>query len=512
MTIMEDDEPLMDTYFVNRMFRFAADLTMIIFFLLVLLVYLFCPPEELEYIVDDERTAAVIAFAVSTFSAVAVHAAFAVWHKETGKISGIVYAGLMVMIMSALANGFLAYAPTYVVVDPVTRSRVFIIRWCEWVPCAGLMTFLCDAVHVPKSKTALRKAIWVSTGQSLACVFGLVAPFLPGPVTWGIGLVSAISLFFPIFPRLVDKFRVSSRARKGKSFSEIERYNRHRFSFQLLLVCAILWLFLVVLFFLNAYIHVFTPEDHFLRPYPLAMYSDVIFDVVSKSQYMRYIVDAHKLVFHSEGLAQRQLIELRRLMSALWESSSDMIILSVRHEMKCLTLFSPGFSVLLSGAPNDRIHSQKALVLEIQLEASTFEEAFRETDIVAMVQQGDTSLIKEAYFIDSTEFSFDTLQQSHKRHPIDPRSIEARTAHRLVRETWSTLRVPEATIIKPLLCDFDRLDGSTCHCEMKVIPHDENGMIAVVRDVTERVLRVEADRKAEAESLKRQKEAHSVRF
>jgi hypothetical protein len=45
---------------------------------------------------------------------------------------------------------------------------------------------------------------------------------------------------------------------------------------------------------------------------------------------------------------------------------------------------------------------------------------------------------------------------------------------------------------------------------MKVLPHDENGMIAVVRDVSERVRRFEAERKAESEALKRQKEAQSV--
>jgi hypothetical protein len=287
----------------------------------------------------------------------------------------------------------------------------------------------------------------------------------------------------------------------------MERYNRHRFSYQLMLICSTLWTVLVLMYLANAYIHRRLPQGHFFRSHPLAMYTDITFDVLAKSLYMRQIVEAHKLIFHSEGLAQRQLLELRRLMSALWESSSDMIVLSIRHELKCLTLFSPGFSALLSGSPFNRV--QKALVLEIHLGGNSHEHAFEDND-VTVLKEYDLSLIKNAYFIDSTDFNFETLQKSSIRHTLDPESSEAKIAYRLVHDTWSALKIPESKVNKLLPCDFDRVDGSTCHCEMKVLPQDENGMIAVVRDVSERVRRFAAERKAESEALKRQKEAQSV--
>jgi hypothetical protein len=122
-------------------------------------------------------------------------------------------------------------------------------------------------------------------------------------------------------------------------------------------------------------------------------------------------------------------------------------------------------------------------------------------------------MVKEAYYIDSADFSFETLHESNIRNQLlDPESLEVRMANRFMQETWSTLKDPENKVNKLIPLDFDRGDGSTCHCEMKVLPHDEIGMIAVVRDVTERVRRFEAERKAEAEALKRQKESQSVRI
>ena len=503
----DSDDALMDTYYVNRLFRNAANLTTLVFFGLLLLVFLVSPRGELEYLVDSERTVAAVACAISMLSAMVVIVAFMFWQRETGKISGVVYAGLVVMVLSMLANGILAFAPTYVVLDPVTKSRVFLVRWCEWIPCAALMTFLCDAALIPKSNSAFKEMVVVSILQSVACLFGIIAPFLPGHKSWFFFLLCALVTFYPIFPRLWCKYLVFRRIRRGITVAEIERYNRHRFSYELLLVCAVLWTFLVVIYFLNAYVHVFLPEDHFLRAYPLAMYSDVVFDVLSKSVYMRQVIDAHKLVFHSEGVAQRQLNDLRRLMSALWESSSDMIILSIRHERKCLTLLSPGFSELLVGSPYYRI--QKALILEIQIEAPSLEQAFRKS-YNRLRDEDYATLIKEAYFVDSTEFNFDNLEESNNYNHLGPETVEAKIAYRLVRETWSSLYSPETKVNELLPCDFDRTDGSTCHCEMKVIPHDDNAMIAVVRDVTERVRRFEAERMVESEALKRQKEAQSV--
>mmetsp|Transcript_126436 Transcript_126436/g.354044 ORF Transcript_126436/g.354044 Transcript_126436/m.354044 type:complete len:962 (+) Transcript_126436:88-2973(+) len=500
-------EPLMATYRVNKMFPIAANMCAVVFVALLYCVYSITPIEEWEYLPDSERTVALVAFAVSAMSSLTVFISFMCWQHEFGKVSGIVYAGLVVMLISVTTNGILAFAPTVVKVDATINTRVFLVRWCEWIPTAGLMTFLCDAVDVPRSKEAMRKAVIYSLCQSISCIFGLVFPFCPGVLSWCTAMVFSVAFYLPIFPRLRFKFRIFHATPKGNSFSEMERYNRHRYSYELMLLCSIVWTFLVFAYFVNALVHCILPEDHAFRPYSLAMYVDCTFDVLAKALYMRQIVDTHKAVFQSEGLAQRQLVDLRTLMSALWGSSSDMIVLSIQHELKCLTLFSPGLSGILKGCQEDAAHEdssqQMALVLELERD---FENVFDYQDDFKSYALGR---IKQAYHIDATEVCFDTFHEASIDDHVDPQSFAVQIAANLVKEAWRSGKAPTKTSSSLVPYDFQRPDGSQCNCEMRVLPHAENGMIAVVRDVSERFRRFEAERKAEAEALRRQKESQS---
>lgn len=500
-------EPLVGTYRVNKMFPIAANMTAATFVLLVCLVYKITPRENWEYIADGERTVAGIAFTVALMTLFMALASFVFWKHEVGKVSGIAYAGIVVITISMITNAILAFAPTVVMEDPIIHSRVFLVRWCEWIPCAGLMTFLCDAVDVPRSKQAMRKAVLYSLCQSVSCVFGLVFPFCPGIISWSISMTMAVITWMPIFPRLNYKYQIFKATPRGTSFVEMERYHRHRYSFELMLLCAIIWSFLVVAYAANACAHLLLPVGHPFRPYSLAMYVDAAFDVMAKSLYMRHIMDTHKAIFQAEGLAQRQLAELRRLMSALWGSSSDLIILSIKHELKCLALFSPGFATLLTGQ-QDRSNGaakSKALVLEYERRVQSFED-FLQQDIKA---GNDLGMIRQAYHIDSMDLDFGTFQDASIDDQVDPTSFKVEIAEKLIHEAWGFLNdPPKDSALLP--SDFIREDGSQCNCEMKVLPHAENGMIAVVRDVSERFRRFEAERKAEAEALKRQKESQSV--
>ncbi len=504
------NEPMVGTYRVNRMFPRAANLTAVSFVALLYFVYKITPVEQWEYLPDGERTVAGIAFAIAAMSLLMVLASFVVWRHELGKISGIVYAGLIVMGISMITNGILAFAPTIVMIDPILHSRVFLVRWCEWIPCAGLMTFLCDAVDVPRSKEAMRKAVIYSLCQSVSCVFGLVFPFCPGIISWSCSMFCAVATFMPIFPRLHQKYQIFKATPKGSSFMETERYHRHRYSYELMVLCAIIWTVLVVAFMMNAYVHVTLPIGHPFRPYSLAMYVDAGFDVLAKFLYMRHIMDTHKAVFQSEGLAQRQLAELRRLMSVLWSSSSDLIVLSIKHELKCLTLFSPGFSALLCQQQDNSkaVVKQKAMVVEFERQPVESFDDFLQPDLTV---GDDLGTIRQAYHIDSMDLNFDTLQDASLDDHVQTTSFKVEIAQKLIHDAWGFLKHPPKDSSPLLSSDFDREDGSKCNCEMKVLPHAENGMIAVVRDVSERFRRFEAERKAEAEALKRQKESQSVR-
>jgi len=59
-----------------------------------------------------------------------------------GRFSGVVSAALTVLMISLSTNALLAWGPSLVVLDPFTRCRVFLWRWCEWVVLAGLLTLM----------------------------------------------------------------------------------------------------------------------------------------------------------------------------------------------------------------------------------------------------------------------------------------------------------------------------------------------------------------------------------
>jgi hypothetical protein len=495
--------PLMATYRVNKMFHFAANTFAVVFMALLYIVYRITPEEEWQYLPDSERIVALVAFGISGMSSLMVITSFFFWRNEFGKISGIVYAGLVVMLISMVTNGILAFAPTVVKVDGIIHTRVFLVRWCEWIPAAGLMTFLCDAVDVPRSKEAMRKAALYSLCQSISCIFGLVFPFCPGIFSWCIAMWFSFAFFVPIFPRLIFKYRVFLASPAGNTFAEMERYSRHRHSYELMLVCAMLWSFLVFVYFVNAAVHCTLPVGHLFRLKSMAMYVDCTFDVLAKTIYMRQIVDTHKAVFQSDGLARRQLLELRTLMSAVWGSSSDMIVLSIQHELKCYTLFSPGLAELLQeGQQNLGSDEQLALVLELERKESG--DGYGEDLMPCTLGQ-----IQKAYHIDASRVCFDRFHEASIDDHVDPKSFEAHIALNLIHEAWRSQKEPDKASSSLVAYDFHRLDGTKCNCEMKVLPHAENGMI-VVRDVSERFRRFEAERKAESEALRRQKESQSV--
>ena len=502
------NKPLMSTYRVNRMFPIAANIAAVVFVFLLYFVYRITPVEEWQYLPDSERLVATIAFSIAAMSTTTVVITFIFWRHETGRVSGIVYAGLVVMIISMTTNGILAFAPTVVKNDPIIYSRVFLVRWCEWIPCSGLMTFLCDAVDVPRSKKAFRTALMYSLCQSVSCVFGLIFPYCPGVISWSIAIFWSCAAWAPIFPRLHYKYKIFRATPKGGSFAEMERYNRHKYSYELMLLCAMLWSFLVFAYFANGYAHVMLPEGHFLRPYSLAMYVDAAFDVMAKSLYMRQIMDTHRAVFESEGLAQRQLVELRRLMSVLWSSSSDMIVLSIKHELKCLTIFSPAFAGILTGQNPTSAAEERALIIEFERD---FTDELFPQDQDDLPKVPSLGRIDKIYHIDSTDVAFDSHQEASAEARVEPDSFKAEIASNIVKEAWSFILDPPKDGSPLLPYDFDRPDGVRCSCEMKVVPHAENGMIAIVRDVSERFRRFEAERKAEAEALRRQKESQSVR-
>ena len=171
---------------------------------------------------------------------------------------------------------------------------------------------------------------------------------------------------------------------------------------------------LVFLYFVNFVIHTMLPYGHFLRYPPLSMCCDTISDVFSKVFYTHAIMEAHVSVFSSEVRTVRQLNELKQLMSVLWVSSSDVIVISTQSEDgRSTTMLSPSFLDLVGANASSEMKDKCgtiALVIELDIDEISHSEP----------------TARAAYYVDTT-FSGDVYRDQIEQTILAAENISAHT-------------------------------------------------------------------------------------
>jgi hypothetical protein len=512
------ESPLIDVVESDRIFRKAAALSVCVWLSLLVAVYAITPSDEWGYLQGPEREAAAFAcyvLIVSLFfvwinplGVMWVHGNVNGLGRSSNKGSGILVAAMAAQCTAIATNALLAWAPTVVRVDTITGARVFLIRWCEWVPLAGLMTFLAEAVDLPREKSGNRAQIYSALRQSLSCFCGLLFPFCPNAYMWGTCIAISWWSFLGIFPRVWTKRQRFLRTPRGRSLVEMEHYDRVAFAYYLVLSCSVVWTVLVVFFMSNwLFIRFLFPDDltHWLRQPHLAMILDTSFDVLSKAICMKLIVDVHRMVYDEDGRPRRQLEELRGLTTILWDSVSDAVVISVRYADKTTTMFNPTFQTMVGGGLPSSVAQRSTLVLILE-SASNCEEitgpsaAYYADSAYKYMPQRDAAT---AGLSSPTDLNIDNLPTL------------ALDSH-LVKEAWGIFSaawdsMSDSTNTRQLsVHPMRRADGEDLSCELKVSTNSENSRIVVVRDVTERYRRFEAERRAHVESLARQQDARAI--
>jgi len=491
-------EPILkDAEKVDKTFPKAALFTVVFYSVLISATYYFTPMEEWEYLEGGEQQAAALAFVVLTVT-ILVQLMHICVGSEASDLSGVMIAALTVMVIAMITNFLMAFGPTVVTFDKFTNARVFLTRWCEWVPLAGLMTYLSEAVDIPNTRNGYTPACFTAAMQSLSCLCAFVFPMCKSFFWWSIWMTLAFVTFMTMIPRVWVRRQRFLVTHKGSTAADIEYYERRRFSYLLASCCLIIWGFLVVLFFINMYIHVCLPEGHYFRSDSASMIVDTIFDLIAKALYLRLIVDIHLRAFSSEGRVKRQLGELRRLLSVLWSSSSDVILISVKGSGKMTTMVSPSFPKLVGNKLPASLEAKKELALLFDMH-----------DVASGA--GNPQETEEAStnvsFIDSIALTPDTSFIA-SREANEP--VILRNGSLLIRAAWAAAKpgIDHNSVL--LVQKLRQKDGEDCHCEIKISSNGENSLVAIVRDVTERYRRFEAERRAHAEAVARQKDAHNV--
>ena len=237
------DCPLADVQYADSMFPYFS-LGVLTIFVTLLSVVLWnskreqsCDANERQWYL--ERAVPQTAFWILLVSLASQ--GVTLYYRSTHKPSGILFAGMTVLLVSATTNALLAWGPTMVVFDKVTQSRVYLFRWCEWVPMALLMTLLAESTDLPKKPMPFAGATVFAVSQSLSTLCGLIFPFCINFYTWSIVMILSFVCFLPIFPRVMVRRETFLKTPRGRTVLEREHYDRRRISYHLVLTCSVVW-------------------------------------------------------------------------------------------------------------------------------------------------------------------------------------------------------------------------------------------------------------------------------
>ena len=339
-------------------------------------------------------------------------------------------------------------------------------------------------------------------------------------------MLLSCSTFVMIFPRVLARRNVFYQTPPGRTVLEREYFDRRRFAYYLMVLCALVWSVLVGLYAVNAIWHMTTALQQDDHQFPsLAMSCDTIADVLAKVIYTKIIVEAHQAVFAPDLRTLRQLQELRQLMSVLWVSSSDVIVISTQQtKHRRATMLSPSYLSLVGASLPVGAATVKPKPKEGGDTNSTSPQPS-----AALVLETDRGKVTSAYYVHTSGNSGE--DPSHPQG-IDQRRIllahedlqhtVVQQALRIVNATWTTRTSRRSShndndpqkdeplrALSVVHCHPSR-SGSKVMCELKVSRRKEHTAVAVVRDVTERYKRFEAESRVHAETIARQRDMHTA--
>ena len=436
------------------------------------------------------------------------------------QISGILYGGMVTQFVAVMSAIIMVAFPVPVMIDPILGSKVNFIRWCEWTPLAGFMTLMTECIDAPeydgkKLTHAWRKKFTVSGLMSLSTLCGLAFPFCTNLYLWVVVMTFSCVTYSAIIIRYYEKRKLfrSCAWSGGGSVDEIELYERARMSLTLHGVCCIVWTLITLQYFVTSCGHLIAPKSWTMLHNPAAMMiGECFMDLIAKCLYMALIVDAHHAAFDETKRAIRRLSELRNTMSVVWENSSDCIAISVQKVSGSTTsMVSPSFfRSALVARKGERIQDMSAIVLEHSSPAmQTAQSRIGSFDNVSQIKDGIRIVKKDAFA------SIDILSSCDNGGAFECLGQENEVMTSLVAAFTDMLARAWQIKAEEILFNYDtgaEDESIRAKFEVKVTRLEENAIVMVVRNVSERYRRFEAEKRFVYETAARQKDAQANRF
>eukprot|EP00584_Thalassiosira_punctigera_P004857 CAMPEP_0172528142 /NCGR_PEP_ID=MMETSP1067-20121228/2623_1 /TAXON_ID=265564 ORGANISM="Thalassiosira punctigera, Strain Tpunct2005C2" /NCGR_SAMPLE_ID=MMETSP1067 /ASSEMBLY_ACC=CAM_ASM_000444 /LENGTH=1326 /DNA_ID=CAMNT_0013312005 /DNA_START=164 /DNA_END=4144 /DNA_ORIENTATION=- len=527
---------------------------------LVSLSYYVVPPESIVWYEGTERNAALVELSILATAVTMKHFPL-LWEKnfiERGgvgrrrrgsmmagrtRIGGILAGGLVTQFIAIMTAVIMVCFPVPVMVDPILGSRVHFIRWCEWIPLAGYMTLMTECIDAPQYDGAALTHQWrtkftVSAMESISTFCGFLFPFCRDFRLWLSVMVFSCVTYSAIIFRYLEKRKLFRTCvwRGGGSVDEVELYQRARISLSLHRACCVVWTMITVNYF------VFSLGPHVVseRRFPAlhdpasVMIGECFMDLLAKCLYMALIVEVHYAGFDEARRANRRLAELRETMSVVWENSSDAIAISVRKISGSVTsMVSPSFfrQALLARMEGgrDKIDDISAIILEHDDIAKKTETTTNMSRInEAKLPNVGIKIVRKADFasVDLHSASENKNEMEYLgRRKNDPMTAPVLAFTDMLKRAWQGN--PKISggdfLFEHDTCTLQDQEGSgngasssssssRTKFEAKATRLEENAVVIVVRNVSERYRRFEAEKRFVFETTARQKDAEANRF
>jgi hypothetical protein len=184
---------------------------------------------------------------------------------------------------------------------------------------------------------------------------------------------------------------------KGRTTAEKEDYERAKYSVKLLAICVTLWTGLVLTYIGCCVAFKFAEPESFWANDWLILVFENIWEGCSKIGYLSILMEVHEQLFDEVSKTARRLGELRTYMSAVWDASSDVVIICSKNDQMVNAAVSPAFFQMENAfgvVPTKRnayISNRVTLVMEVD----SYEGSYRyfEVDLAKNLSREDADVM-----------------------------------------------------------------------------------------------------------------------
>jgi len=395
--------------------------------------------------------------------------------KKIRSYSGVLILALVVHFCTAISNGFMGWYPSIIYTERITKTEINVLRWCEWVPFSFAMAFLADGIDAEDISSPFELAMT----QATATILGALLPFISSFLEWFIVLFIAFLLFCNVYRKAHMKWKRLKHFPRGESIEELEEYERIALATRLIIMGAVAWTFLVLLYIFRWYMK----YAYDYQRIEMQEILESLVDVVAKHFYSDIVVHAHNRIFSSEVRTERRLDELRKTMAMIWNSSEDVLMISVKSDSgRVKTKMSPALLKIITSLKDVDNHH-------------------------------DSMIFDENCFTIEQNIIFSARETMSSYNAIEDIKTIISTVwtHKLDQKNNNTNNNSSKLFLSRKLRMFDKPNESI-NCELSVAYLHEDSIVMVLRDVTERHLRFEAEKRMVSQITSRKKDNEANRF